>query len=349
MRGVVFGVIGRGRFQFPKGHFVPDPIGKSISLRGLEVFEAVARTGSMQDSAQSLGLSAPAASQQLRNLETALGQPLIDHSRRPLMLTRAGRAYLAHVRAALGQLQQGGVTLSMIDLTQLRGLRLGIIDDFDSEVTPRLTVGLAEVLTQCDLSLITAHSHAILADLGNGSLDLGISARPFDVPEGLRETPLLRDPFVLAVPRGLLASPPGGLDDLGALPFLRYERGQLIARQIATHLARLKLAPEGRIELASNQAMFGLIASGAGWAVTTPLGFFRARRFQGQVDLFPLPFAGFARTISLFQPADAPDEMAGVIANTMRDILRRLVIVPGLAALPWLQDGLVILPDDAFQ
>lgn len=318
-------------------------LGKTLSLRGLELFVAIAARGSLRDAAQQLDLSPPAASQQLRNLETALGQDLLVHNRRPLELTRAGRAYLPHAIAALDQLRQGAVALSLNDLTRLRRLRLGIIDDFDTEVTPRLTVGLAGVLTQCDLSLLTAPSHTILSGISAGDLDLGIAAAPRDLPEGLLEVPLLRDPFVLVTPRGHLPHNPQSIEELGRLPFLRYERSQLIARQIATHLARLKCAPEGRVELDSNQAIFGLIASGAGWAISTALGSLRARRYQGQVDIYPLPFAAFSRRVSLFRPLDWQDEVGDIIARSLRGLLQVQVVTPGLALMPWLAEDLEIL------
>ncbi len=321
-----------------------ESLGKSITLRGLEVFEALARTGSLQESARSLDLSPSAASLQMKNLEEALGFQLINHGKRPLAPTRAGRAYLIHVRAALARLRQGTTELSLMDMRHLRSLRIALIDDFDSEVTPRLAVSLADVLSPCDLSLLTAPSHTILDDVTARRIDLGIAARPGDLPEGLTEVPLLRDPFLLAVPRGHFSTPPKRLDDIGDLPFLRYDKRQLIGRQIATHLARLKLSPAGHFELDSNQALFGLIANGTGWAISTPLGYLRAQRFQSQVEIFPLPFAGFSRTISLFHQSDWTDEISNVISNAVRNILKAQVVVPGLSALPWLRGALSVLP-----
>lgn len=316
---------------------------KPISLRALQVFDQIARTGSMRDSAHALNMSSPAASQQLRNLELTLGQPLIDHTHRPLTLTQAGLTYLVHVRAALQQLQQGAAALSLMDLTSLTQLRMGIIDDLDSQVVPRLAVGLAAVLTRCDLSLQTAPSHLILASIADRTLDVGIAAQPPTLPDGIRETPVLRDPFVLAVPRGYLRGSPDSFAEMEALPFLRYEKNQLIGRQIAAQLRRLKLAPDGRIELDSNQALFGLVANGAGWAITTPLGYLRAQRFQAHVDIHPLPTAGFTRTISLFQPDLWREDVSGVIASSLRGILQTQVVDPAIVSIPWLKTGLMVL------
>ena len=111
---------------------------KGISLRGLEVFEALSATGSVAQAAERTGLSQPAVSQQLRNLETALGVALVDHGRRPMQLTPAGRSFLMRTQAVLGQLRLAQNELTVMDLTHLSQLNLGVIDDFDNDLTPQL-------------------------------------------------------------------------------------------------------------------------------------------------------------------------------------------------------------------
>jgi len=313
----------------------------AISLRGLQVFEAVARSGSVHLAAQMLGMSAPAASQQLRNLEATLGQSLVDHARRPLALTRAGRDYLNYACEALGQLRQGAEALSFIDISHLRSLSIGVIEDLDSEVTPRLTLGLRGVLKQCDLRLSTGLSHLIVQEVAERKLDVGFAARPLELPAGVSEMGLLRDPFFLAVPRGHLQAAPETIDALAALAFLRYEPSQIISRQVAAHLGRLKLAPPGRIEVYSNETMFGLIASGAGWTITTAASYMRAQKFHNRVEVFPLPFPRFSRTLSLIYPTDWNSEIPKTLAGVVRSILRTQVVGPGLAAWPWLRGELM--------
>lgn len=315
----------------------------SVSLKAIELLEELNRVGSMQEAGRNLGLSAPAASQQLKNLETALGHKLVDHNRRPLELSSGGRAYLKHVQAALQHLRQGASELSLADVHQLKSLRIGVIDDFDSEVTPRLTVALANVLTPSSLTLTTKTSFQIIQDIAARKLDLGIAGQPYDVPTGISETPILRDPFLLAVPRGYLTKPPISIDELDELSFLRYENTQLLGRLISGHLSRLRLVPKGWIEVDSNQAIFGLIASGVGWAITTPVGFLSTRRFHEKVDLFPLPLATFSRTISLYRNDDWMPEIAENIAERLRTILQLHLVDPGRAAFPWLDESLTIL------
>ena len=318
-------------------------ISDQISLRGLEVLDELSRTGSIQEAAANLGMSAPAASQQLKNLESALGRALVEHNRRPLALSRSGRAYLTHVQSALTHLRQGAAELMLDDLGSLGSLRIGIIDDFDSEVTPQLTVALASVLKSSTMTLITESSVSIVEQVAAQYIDIGIAAGPQNPPEGVSESPVLRDPFILAVPRGYCPTPPSSIEVLSKLPFLRYEKSLLVARQIATHLARLRLAPEGHIELDSNQAIFGLIANGDGWAISTLVGFQRTQRYQNQVDLYRLPFTGFSRTVSLYYPEDQMPEIARIIADNLRSILQTSVVDPGRASAPWLGDTLAVV------
>ncbi|MGB3314396.1 MAG: LysR family transcriptional regulator [Albidovulum sp.] len=320
-------------------------LNKPVSLRGLEVFDELARTGSLHDTARRLSMSAPAASQQLKNLEEALSEVLVDRNRRPLELTEAGRGYLLHVRQALQHLRQGAAEVSLKDLGRLRTLRIGYIDDFNGEVIPSLAVSLARLLPSCDMSIITESSHVIIEDLLSRENEIGIAARPPELPAGLVEWPLLRDPFVIVLPRGYLPSAPQDITELGNLPLVHYDQRQLVGRQISAHLRRRRLEPPSRIEIDSNQAMFGIVASGAGWAITTPLGVLQARRFLGQVDIHPLPFAAFTRTIALYHRTDWNDEISGVLCSKMREILKTAVVEPGIAAMPWLEGALSVLTE----
>ncbi len=318
-------------------------ISDQISLRGLEVLDELSRTGSIQEAAANLGMSAPAASQQLKNLESALGRALVDHNRRPLALSRSGRAYLMHVQSALTHLRKAAAELMLDDLGSLGSLRIGIIDDFDGEVTPQLTVALASVLKSATMSLLTASSASIVEQVAAQQIDIGIAAGPQNPPDGVSELPILRDPFLLAVPRGYCAKAPSNIDILSKLPFLRYEKSLLVSRQIATHLARLRLSPEGQIELDSNQAIFGLIANGDGWTISTLVGFQRAKRYQDHVDIYPLPFTDFSRTVSLYYQEDRMPDIARIIADNLRGILQASVLEPGRTSAPWLGDTLAIV------
>jgi DNA-binding transcriptional LysR family regulator len=312
---------------------------KGVTLRGLEVFEALAASGSVARAAELTGLSQPAVSQQMKNLESALGVELVDHARRPMQLTPAGRSFLARTREVLSQLRLAQSELTVMDLAHLSTLTLGMIDDFDNDITPRLVTLLAESMTRCRFRLITAPSHEISADLQARRLNLAVAASAGESIDGVLEYPLARDPFILVTPRG----PNEGAAALERLPLLRYDRDQLIGRMIETHLKRHKAEFPERFELGAHQALMVLVARGVGWALTTPLGYMRAARYHDRIAAHPLPFAPFARTISLFASADWADRVPRDIARTVRELLQAQVIDPALAQLPWLEGELRVL------
>ncbi len=309
---------------------------KGVSIRGLEVFEALAETGSVGEAARRLGMSAPAVSQQLKNLNHAVGLPLIDQGRRPMTLTPAGRQFLRHVEAALGALRTGQRDLTTLDLSAVSSLRLGVIEDFENEVTPTLTARLAETMQNCVFRLNTGASHTLLAMIGRSALDMAICAESRDLPSGAIMHPLVEDPYILAVPKGTNIS--GGVTALSNLRLLRRDQDQVMGQQIEASLMRQGLSIPNRFELDSNQSISALVASGTGWTITTPLSLIRAGRFLEAIDAHPLPYEGFSRRIVLCATGDWTGEVPEQIATIARDLIAQHFTEPGLARMPWL-DG----------
>ncbi len=319
-------------------------IAKGITLRALELFEAIAQTGAVAEGARLMGLSLPAASQQLSNLETALGCELFDRSHRPLQLTPAGRIFLNRVRDALARLRQAQAELTVLDIAHLTSLRLGVIDDFDAEITPELVIALTKSLHNCEFRLTTGPSHDVIAQLVARQLDIVVAASPGDAVEGTVEFPILRDPYVLAVPHGYALPSGAETEALAGLPLLRYDRGQLMGRQIEAHLARHRIDLPDRFEIDSNQSIMALVANGFGFSITTPLAILRAHTFLERVDIHPLPLEPMSRTISLFAPAGQSDHVAAEITRTLRTLINARLVRRTRDFAPWLTDTFTVIP-----
>jgi DNA-binding transcriptional LysR family regulator len=65
-------------------------IGRRLRLRDLHVFSTVVQRGSMAKAAQQLGVSQPAVSEVIADLEHALGVRLVDRSAQGVSPTRRG-------------------------------------------------------------------------------------------------------------------------------------------------------------------------------------------------------------------------------------------------------------------
>lgn len=84
-----------------------DRIERRIKLRDLHALMTVAQAGSMGKGAQLLHTSQPAVSRSIADLEHAVGQRLLDRSRRGVELTKYGRALLDCGSAMFDDLRQG--------------------------------------------------------------------------------------------------------------------------------------------------------------------------------------------------------------------------------------------------
>ncbi len=307
-----------------------------VTLWGIEVFLAAAEEGAISAAARRLGVSPSAVSQQLAGLETALGTSLLDRGARPMRMTPAGAMFRRHAQVMLNAAEEARAELARADLAGLMTLRLGMIEDFEADVTPRLLSALAPGLKGCRFLLETGPSHRLLDQLDARALDVVVAAdQPGEAEsEGREIHPILRDPFVAVTPKGL--RPEG-------LPLIQYSARLLMGRQIAAHLLQIGQRPESRFELDSYPAILAMVAAGEGWAILTPLALHQARRFRGEVEVHPLPFAPFERRLSLSARAGVLREIPAQIATRLRGLIAEEVVVPLCQRWPWLEGGLTTL------
>lgn len=312
-----------------------DPEGR-VTLWGIEVFVASAEEGSISAAARRLGVSPSAVSQQLTALEAALGATLLDRSGRPVQVTPAGAMFRRHAQTILNAASEARAELAMADLSGLTTLRLGVIEDFDSDVTPRLLTALAQDLRGCRFLLETGASHRLMDQLEARALDIVIAADSADqTPEDWREVhPILAEPFVAVAPPG------AQIDDL---PLILYTARHLMGRQIAAHLARHGLKPAHRFELDSYAAILAMVAGGEGWTILTPLALHQARAFREKVEVRPLPLPALSRTLSLSARAGILQGVPTQIAARLKPLIAEVVITPALTTTPWLAPALRVL------
>ncbi|MBS8224995.1 LysR family transcriptional regulator [Vannielia litorea] len=321
---------------------MPDKTGR-ITLWQVEVFLATAEEGAVSAAARRLGASASAVSQQLTALESAMGVPLVDRATRPLALTPAGEALKRRAQNILNEAAAARAEIAGGDMAALTSLRLGMIEDFDADVTPRLLSSMAGELAACQFLLETGASHHLFTLLETRALDVIVAADIGVAEDWMEVHPLMAEPFVVAAPPGAVDAGSDVAAQLQKLPLIQYTQRHLMGRTIADHLARQNLRLSHRFELDSYHAIMALVAEGAGWTILTPLALARAHRFQQSADILPLPFAPLSRTISLNARAGVLSAMPARMAGTLRPLIDELVVRPSVARLPWLAGQLRLL------
>ncbi|MEM1130892.1 MAG: LysR family transcriptional regulator [Pseudomonadota bacterium] len=314
-----------------------------LSLWGIEVFVAVAEERSVSAAARRVGTSPSAVSQQLTNLEAALGATLVDRAARPLALTPAGQSFRRRGQTILNEATLARAELAMQDLAHLTRFQLGMIEDFDADVTPRFLTEMSSDLTACQFLLETGPSHRLFDQLEARALDVIVAADIGASAAWMEVAPLLGEPFVAAVPQGLAVEKDPSFGDLTALPYIQYTQRHHMGRQIAAHLARYNLQVAHRFELDSYHAILSLVAQGAGWTILTPLGFLRAQRFVEDVAIVPLPAPPLDRTISLTARHGVLGDMPAGMAARLRPILDEMIVRPTVKRFDWLAPRLAVI------
>ena len=315
---------------------MPESHGR-VTLWGIEVFLAVADDRAISAAAKRLGVSPSAISQQLTGIETALGVVLLDRSARPMGLTPAGAMFRRHAQTILNAEACARAELAVADLSGLTTLRIGMIEDFDFEVTPRLLTSLAEDLKTCRFLLETGPSHRLLDELDSRALDIVVAAdlgSETASDAGREVHPILAEPFLAITPKGRSA------DDL---PLIQYTARHLMGRQIAGHLARHNLRPAHRFELDSYHAILAMVAAGQGWTILTPLALHHAAAFRDGIEAAPLPFGTLERTLSLSARAGVLRDMPAQVATRLRALIDARVVKPSVTQWPWLGETLRVL------
>ncbi len=305
-------------------------------MQALDAFERVARTGSIQAAAAEMRLSISSISHQIARLEDQIGTVLFDRTTRPFVLTREGRQALQHLSKGLHHIRQAADATVISGLLQARSLRIGMIDEFESNVTPALATFLAKEMPRATLSIRNILSHQAGDLLQKGAIDLAVVADSNDDDMGLARLSLMRDPFVLALPDGHNDTPADIVRGRAQLDFLRFNPDHLIGKQIAAHLARNQIDLLRRLDFDSVQSIMAIIAGGAGWSIITPIGFVRSQRFAQNTRLHPLPIPAFSRSIALVarDTIDIPTQKA--VAALLRQIMWSEITQPACTAYPWL-------------
>ena len=175
----------------------------ALDPRRLLLFRSIARSGSLSAGARELGLTQPAVSQQLRQLERQAGNPLLLRTSRGVALTEAGAALLARADAVAGQLHMAEQELA--ELAELRSgrVRLVAFPSAAATLVPAALHALWEHSPGLALTLVEAEPPDALAALQAGEADVAVvfayGGPPTDEGQ-LGWLPLFVEPVHLVLP-----------------------------------------------------------------------------------------------------------------------------------------------------
>jgi molybdate transport repressor ModE-like protein len=236
-----------------------------FDIPDLSLFRHVVEAGSITQGAARANLALAAASTRIRNMEDAIGAPLLIRNRQGVTPTQAGRTLLQHARTILAQAER---------LREDLGAYSG---GFFSQVrilsnTNALTEFLPDVLSP----FLTAHPHVsvdleerlsdeIVGLIGEGVGDIGIVAGTVDTSR-LVTFPFRSDRFVLVVSRDhpLARRDKATFADVLDYDFVGLDRASALQRFLADKASRIGRPLKLRVQLRSFDGVCRLVERNAG-------------------------------------------------------------------------------------
>lgn len=173
----------------------------NVSLRQLRVFQAVAGHGNFTKAGEHLGLTQPAVSRCVTELEHQLGLKLLDRTTREVALTAAGRSLAARLERALDELD--AVLLDVRGLaTQRQGrVRVASSPTLSAHLLPECIARCQREHPGLDLVLLDRMQNDALASVLSGEVDFGVVIDP-GPHEDLHAEAILSEPFCFVGPSG---------------------------------------------------------------------------------------------------------------------------------------------------
>lgn len=209
-----------------------------MTLKQMEVFVAIAETGSFSKGAEKCGITQSTASQHILVLEKELGIRLFDRGRDGALLTEGGKLFCARTRRILADCEGSRAAMHrFLDMEDVI-LRVGASDIPGSWMIPAVLNEFQKKHSKVRLEVHQGNSFSVLQDLVNETIELGFVGGRFEDERVLFE-PMGEDALVCAVSPDVNAGCNRSLSQaqLCRIPLISWEDGSGTQKAILDSLA----------------------------------------------------------------------------------------------------------------
>jgi len=309
----------------------------SFEFRELEAFVAVARANSMTGAAQVLGLTQPAVSQIIKNLEERLGVALLDRQTRPLRLTMAGDKLYDAAQDLLARSTKVAAEFNGQNQILSHRLSVAIIDSLSGILAPRLAGRMENAVSRWQFFAGLTPDRE--QDFSTGRCDVAIVAEGQATSQVFVDQSLiLREPYLKVFPRGYDKDVHDLKEVSKSLRFVRYSLASTAGRSVEQHLNRLRLRLPLWIESDSPLAQLQLIAGGNCWGYLTPTFLLNAPHLLDQIKVIRPRGPKFYRRIVLLSRHGQFDQLPDTLSTCCRAVLAEDLLPSLFEQFPWIED-----------
>lgn len=235
----------------------------NLTLKQMRYFEALALHGHFGHAADAVGISQPALSMQIKDMEAELDVKLFERGARQVRLTRLGEDLAPRVRDILRAVDEVGDLARMAGNTLSGRMRIGVIPTIAPYLLPRFIGHLTHSHPTLDLHIRETLTPRLIEELAQGRIDAAIVALPVSEP-AFEEVAIFEENFVLIRPDTDADRPVPDPADLAKMQLLLLEEGHCFRDQaLAFCSMRSALSREG-LDGSSLSTLVQLVGAGIG-------------------------------------------------------------------------------------
>src|SRR4051794_25479153 len=194
----------------------------SLTPRQISAFLKLARSTSFSAAAKQLGVSQPALSRTVQQMEAAIGQRLFDRTTRSVILTPTGRELKPIAERLEIEFDSSFGELSRFVEGRRGRIAVAALPSVAAVVLPPAIARLRETHPGVEVTVLDGLSGSVLDAVALGQADIGLTIRP-NPRATLSYRPLLSDEF------GLVCRSDDELAGDGALPWSVFESRPFVA------------------------------------------------------------------------------------------------------------------------
>ncbi|NLR53609.1 LysR family transcriptional regulator [Citrobacter freundii] len=263
-----------------------------ITLRQLEVFAEVLKSGSTTQASVMLALSQSAVSAALTDLEGQLGVQLFDRVGKRLVVNEHGRLLYPRALALLEQTTE----IEQLFREDNGAIRVYASSTIGNYILPAMIARYRQDFPDLPLELSVGNTQDVINAVLDFRVDIGLIEGPCHSTEIISEPWLEDELVVFAAPSSPLTKGPVTLEQLAASPWILRERGsgtrELVDYLLLSHLPRFQMA----MELGNSEAIKHAVRHGLGISCLSRRVI--AEQLQaGTLSEVPVPLPRLVRTL----------------------------------------------------
>jgi DNA-binding transcriptional LysR family regulator len=194
-----------------------------MRLSQIRDFIAVTEAGSLRAAARVVGVSQPAITKSIRQLEDELHVKLLARSGRGAVATQAGKSFLARARVVQAELRKAADDLQAFQGGREGSVAFGVAPQVCMLLVPEALQQFRRSYPRARLRIVEGVSTALLEMVRNETLDFSVGMRVADGAAGaMRFRALFRPQLVVAGRKGHLLAAATSLRELAEASWLMY-------------------------------------------------------------------------------------------------------------------------------